>query len=506
MINNFITLYWSDFIFHEIIFATILFLILWPITHLFRNKSPHWKYYLWTLLFIRLILPNDFSLPGNIWQFAQDFDFFNWITISNESNILSAFENDLSLQKGPIIHPANSTNGKLQNVFDRLLLLKIVFILWLCGFSIMLYLFYRKKQQYKHIILNSRLIQEIKIHTTSQTWKDVFGIKRVVRIYASDKYLSPFTIGIIQPRIFIPEAIFDTNDQILLNSIIGHEMAHIKRFDAIWTQMQFLIQAFFFFYPIVWFTSRQLNIAREGICDQMVLQKKQIPSKQYAQSVIQILRLNSVGSIDWPYAPALRGSKQSLKLRINQIMGNNIMNKKQIITLAVIVGLLGFTTIPMASILNDKNDKGDQAVYPKDNLKQDDFLLPIKTGKVASGFGQRMHPFKKVVMHHNGIDIAAPKGVEVYAIADGVVEFADSTSGYGNKVILIHENSYSSYYGQLSEILVKKGMSIKAGQLIGLVGNSGRATAPHLHFELRENNKPLNPEDLIDFSNLQLVK
>ena len=59
-------------------------------------------------------------------------DFFNWITISNESNILSAFENDLSLQKGPIIHPANSTNGKLQNVFDRLLLLKIAFILWLC--------------------------------------------------------------------------------------------------------------------------------------------------------------------------------------------------------------------------------------------------------------------------------------------------------------------------------------------------------------------------------------
>ncbi len=108
-------------------------------------------------------------------------------------------------------------------------------------------------------------------------------------------------------------------------------------------------------------------------------------------------------------------------------------------------------------------------------------------------------------MHHNGDDIAAPNGTEVFAIADGIVDFAEFKDDWGNKIVLLHEDNFSSIYGQLSEILVKKGMPVKTGQLIGRVGNSGQSTAPHLHFEIRENNEPLNPEELIDFSKLKAV-
>ena len=96
MLSNLITQYWFELIYHEILFATLLFLIIWPLSYLLKNKSPHWKYYLWVLLFVRLILPTNFSLPGNVWQIIDEFELFNWINISSETINLSVFENELS--------------------------------------------------------------------------------------------------------------------------------------------------------------------------------------------------------------------------------------------------------------------------------------------------------------------------------------------------------------------------------------------------------------------------
>ena len=502
---NSISRFWSDFIIREIIFATILFLIIWPLTQLLKNRSPYWKYGLWTLLFIRLMLPINFSLPGNVWQYVNDFNLLNWISLSSVSNSSSNFEVDLSILTEQKANQQNYMTEDVQPMFDTQLLRNFLYLFWFTGFILALFIFNRKRKQFKNIILYSQLVRDVKIKTISQNWKKLYELKRQIKIYASDKYLSPYTIGIIRPNIFIPQAILDANNPIMLKAIIGHEMAHIKRYDALWIQLQFFIQAFFFFYPIVWFASRHLNLAREGICDQMVLQHKLVLPKQYAGSLIQILQLNSIGAINWPYAPAFKTNKHALKLRINQIMENNVMNKKQIFTLIVFFALLGFITLPMASILDDQKLDSEQPILPKNSVVEHKFVAPIKIGKIASGFGQRLHPFKKVLMHHNGVDIAAPEGTEVHAIANGIVDYAGLKDDWGKKIVLLHKNDYGSIYGQLSEILVEKGMQVKAGQLIGLVGNSGMATAPHLHFELRINNEPLNPENLIDFSSLQSI-
>ena len=114
--------------------------------------------------------------------------------------------------------------------------------------------------------------------------------------------------------------------------------------------------------------------------------------------------------------------------------------------------------------------------------------------RFSSPFGYRIHPIFRVIKFHTGIDLTARTGTPVYATGNGLIIRADySSGGYGNMVIISHGFGYETYYAHLSKILVKPGQKVKRGDLIGLVGNTGRSTAPHLHYEVRLNGKPVNP-------------
>ncbi len=122
--------------------------------------------------------------------------------------------------------------------------------------------------------------------------------------------------------------------------------------------------------------------------------------------------------------------------------------------------------------------------------------VPV-VAKRSSGYGWRMHPVKKLRKFHNGLDLAAPTGTPVIAAGDGVIEFAGWNEGYGNLIRMNHGGGLSTRYGHLSKILVKKGEQVRAGQRIGLVGSTGMSTGPHLHFEVRQDNKPMHPAKAI---------
>jgi len=121
------------------------------------------------------------------------------------------------------------------------------------------------------------------------------------------------------------------------------------------------------------------------------------------------------------------------------------------------------------------------------------------SGRIAtgSGFGQRSDPFSNTPTMHYGVDISAPEGTPVKASVRSTVKFAGNMGGYGNCVILDHGDGYSTRYAHLSEILVRAGERVKAGKVIGKVGRTGRSTGPHLHFELRRGDTPINPRTLL---------
>jgi len=116
--------------------------------------------------------------------------------------------------------------------------------------------------------------------------------------------------------------------------------------------------------------------------------------------------------------------------------------------------------------------------------------------KISSSFGMRKHPISKEEKMHNGCDIIAKLGVPVHATADGIVlsiEFNDT--GYGNKVVIQHVNSIKTLYAQLNEIKAEEGQKVSQNDVIGTVGSSGASTGPHLHYEVIDHDKHVDPEN-----------
>ena len=115
--------------------------------------------------------------------------------------------------------------------------------------------------------------------------------------------------------------------------------------------------------------------------------------------------------------------------------------------------------------------------------------------RIGSYFGTRVDPFYKVRKFHEGMDFSASVGTEIYSTGNGMVTMAgrDVQGGYGNEIRIDHGYNYQTVYAHLSRIFVKPGQKILRGQIIGYVGNTGKSTSPHLHYEVRKNGIPLNP-------------
>lgn len=126
-------------------------------------------------------------------------------------------------------------------------------------------------------------------------------------------------------------------------------------------------------------------------------------------------------------------------------------------------------------------------------------IKPVRSDKLnrsvqlLSGFGYRIHPIFKVPKMHAGIDFSSPQGTPIQATGSGVVVKAERGSGYGLQVVIRHGYGYETLYGHMSRIDVKVGQKVVRGQKIGLVGSTGTSTAPHCHYEVHLQGKPVNP-------------
>lgn len=124
-------------------------------------------------------------------------------------------------------------------------------------------------------------------------------------------------------------------------------------------------------------------------------------------------------------------------------------------------------------------------------------IMPVKDVdiyRISSHFGYRTDPFYKVQKHHSGIDFSGPIGTHIYCTGDGVVEKVSlGSNGYGNNIIVNHGYGYKTRYAHISKSHVKVGQKVKRGEYIADMGNSGKSTAPHLHYEVIKNSKAINP-------------
>lgn len=146
-------------------------------------------------------------------------------------------------------------------------------------------------------------------------------------------------------------------------------------------------------------------------------------------------------------------------------------------------------------------DKLEEMTMERENiLNSTPSIKPVQENKLKrginylSGFGMRIHPIHKIPKFHKGIDFTAPEGTKIQATGDGVVEQVENkTTGYGLNITIDHGHGYKTLYAHLHEAVVKEGQKVKKGEIIGLIGDTGTSTAPHLHYEVHYNGKAVNP-------------
>jgi len=279
------------------------------------------------------------------------------------------------------------------------------------------------------------------------------------------------------------------NKQILL-----HESIHSKQLHSIDLLIIELLKAFFWFNPIIYLLKNALVEVHEYCADQACV-IDDTNKIGYQQCLVQHIE----SKMNFNLTSAFKSSLTLKRIKMIKKSNTSVWaHFKLILILPVLV-------ISMLSF--DYSEIKSENKTVSTNIE---FASPIKPSvkvRVSSPYGERMHPIKKKMLFHRGIDIAAPKGTPIYAVADGQVEKLqrkhEEGKGYGRFIIIAHEGDIASLYSQMNSYSVELGEKVHEGDLIGFVGTSGISTGPHLHFEIKKNGKNINPADLIDFTSLK---
>lgn len=264
------------------------------------------------------------------------------------------------------------------------------------------------------------------------------------------------------------------------SSILEHEKLHGKAWHTLDLVLIELYVALFWFNPFVYLFRKDLKTVHEYQIDSMILQLD-IKKSDYLQLMLNNLVSSHELASLCNYFNAL-----TIKKRVKMITKEN-SSKLNLVRYLLIVPIVA---LMMMSFSTSKNGGDD---IPS--------ISPIKVGeydRISSTFGMRMHPIIKVKKFHSGVDFSAKKGTEIVATANGIVTKVEFKKGsYGKMIVINHGGGYETWYTQLSDYEVKQGAKVKRGDAVGYVGNSGLSTGTHLHYEVRKDGKPVNPQEYI---------
>ncbi|MBL6444726.1 peptidoglycan DD-metalloendopeptidase family protein [Fulvivirga sp. 29W222] len=301
------------------------------------------------------------------------------------------------------------------------------------------------------------------------------------KVYRSPHIDQPFSLF---NRVFIPKK-WDSVPQ----EILYHELEHVEKRHFIDVIMLELVTILFWFNPIIYIYKKSVRLNLEYLADRAVLSRCVDPLKYQSLLISNALESSIKSPITTHFATPLK----------NRIT----MMKKQKTQNWMRIALLG--AIPMAAGLVAMNTRAELRAPLEESITPIVAVIETDTRpsgfpldkeellKVTSEFGIRMHPLLKEEKLHSGIDLTAKKGTPVYATADGEVVISTNVKDRGNYIQIRHSEIYQTQYTHLQKMESQVGDQVKKGQVIGYVGNSGQSTGPHLHYEVHENGKPVDP-------------
>lgn len=292
------------------VYSALLALVVLLAKLLFPKMPRTLEYGLWCLVLIRLVLPTDFSISYSLGDLGH-----TW------------FEAEIPVVISGTAWLAEMVN---QSIFsdsnNSLTWFKLLLLSWFCFSLIVAAKFIALKIKLLRLLAVAHPVEDYWIVKEINRWRIEFNIRRQIIVIDSNDFLSPFTFATFSPVVFIPQKILEERNEKVIAPIIAHELAHIKRLDALWLLFQNIIQIIFCLNPIVWLAVRRLNSLREEMCDQKVLDTQNIANDEYGKSLLHVLRLNIGQRSPEHFAAFFLSHKSVFKKRIAAISTNKAGN------------------------------------------------------------------------------------------------------------------------------------------------------------------------------------
>ncbi len=386
----------------------------------------------------------------------------------------------ITVASEPAISVAMVLNAAADLYFYGFILFAALGVIRLIGFS------YRVR--YSEPVTDAKLLAEL------DQWRRAIGVRAPVRYAYTDAVSSVCVHGFHRPVVLMPPSLLERatpKDAILMGA---HELAHVKRGDTWLFAFCGFAKALFWFNPFMRRIVAHAQLAAEQAADALVI-KRGVSRQSYARCFVESLKLSSgLSAPQYELVPSFTPfDKRSRRKRLDAILSGR--GAEPVISLGAKAVLIASGMLALVLAFG----QAALAVTPSP-AKEALTVVPVD-GRVTSEFGERAHPIDKTVKFHSGIDIAAPTGTPVKAAGAGKIVAAttryNDSDAWGNVVVIDHGHGLVTRYAQLDSYIVHKGDSVVAGDLIGSVGATGRATGPHLHFEVLLDGDNIDPAPVI---------
>lgn len=470
----------------QILFSTLVCAALLAASPWLRRRSPWLRHALWSLVLVRLVLPPGLASPlslRSLWDRGQA---LVAALLAAPASSAAGFGGALSTAG---LDPGASPASPPTPAWAPWLL-----ALWLAAAAVVWLMGRRRLAAYRRHVTAAGPVADPRLLGLVERWREELGVRRPVRLAVGSAPVSPFTLGLLAPVIFLPRAVLDRLGAAAAEVVIAHEMAHIRRWDHLWLRLEAVVANLYFFHPATWVAAARLHREREGICDRMVLARGLIPPRDYARTLLGVLRLNLAGAEP---LPAFGNAKRRYEMRLRDIVEQGPRRRpRPALALAAAVAA-GAVLLPLASPPGRAAEAAVGGQEAETSTAAASFANPLPAGRVTSPYGPTRDPWSGEVVHHRGIDVAAPAGEGVGAAAAGVVEVATTRysggASHGTVVVLDHGGGVKTFYSHLETLDVEAGQKVGRGQQLGLVGATGRVTGRHLHFEVWQDGEPVDP-------------
>lgn len=291
---------------------------------------------------------------------------------------------------------------------------------------------------------------------------------------------------------------YKINPETLAMEQVEHGLGYWLRQTGIYILAGIVLGVLFLFLFLTFFPSpreKQLQREKEALQSQLEVLNRQVDQMQIVMADLQ-QRDDNLYRVLFGAEPIPLSIRQGTQRKISYYEQIAQMTNNQLSAdLAMKVDVLEKEIYVQAKSYDEVLEMAKNQEVRMENIPAIQPVMNKDLKRVASGYGMRVDPVYHVRKFHQGMDFTAPTGTEVFATGNAKVSFVGWKQGYGNTVILDHGFGYQTLYAHLYKALVRKGQKVRRSDIIALVGNTGKSTGPHLHYEVRLNGRPVDPRN-----------